>query len=115
MYRTPSGRLLAFWADGRVAVRAWHAVNGQSTVELFGTADQGYDTAVQQTQGKWRWEPLDHISYDALWPEPAPVADAKPAVRWLNRSTWWCDDCQAAHGAEIPICFCGTRRPTPTP
>lgn len=98
--RTPKGRMVAIFADGRVAGR-------------------------EQGEGN-TWQPIDHIDYHALWPAPAPVAPiADIPVRYGAFHSrlpgfWWCNGgavpCLTEHDPTTLQCSgCGDLRPEPTP
>lgn len=124
MYRTPRGHLLAFWEDGRVARRTWHAAEGTSVVEQVGDDSQGYENQKRWLKGEWRWDPVDHIDYHAIFgvpspapgPTPAPIADL-PEVRYgypFTASLWRCL-CGDNTNNEVSCAECLARRPAPLP
>ena len=100
-HNTPSGRVLAWWADGSVAIRTRTGAEGDFAGE---------------------WTALDPLSYDALFvtdavPADVPVADAAPKVGvWNGHGVWICG-CdgfvdRSMHGATEPDCGeCGVIRP----
>lgn len=103
--RNAVGDRLAFFADGRVARQLPKSAGGA-------------------------WEPIDHIDYNALWPEPpaTPVVADRAEVRYGTDAGggWWQCSCpqpfgrRGFQGRNTEQCdTCGDQnprlRPTPTP